>query len=70
MLNLLLLSTSLVLAPDPRSDLTNYIPMEVSAPSGDLASNIKVTLEIPSFILILFIKGVHPHPRTDETGLG
>ena len=38
----LLLLPCLVLAPDPRSELTTYIPMEISAPSGDKAANIKV----------------------------
>ena len=44
MKHLLLLPVfGLVLAPDPRAELTNYIPMEISAPSGDKAANIKVT---------------------------
>ena len=42
MRHLLLLPVCLLLAPDPRSELTNYIPMEISAPSGDKAANIKV----------------------------
>ena len=42
MRHLLLLPVCLALAPNPRSELTNYIPMEISAPSGDKAANIKV----------------------------
>ena len=42
----LLLLPCLVLAPDPRSELTTYIPMEISAPSGDKAANIKVVSHV------------------------
>ena len=38
----LLLFPCLLLAPDPRSELTTYVPMDISAPSGDKAANIKV----------------------------
>ena len=38
----LLLLPCLLLAPDPRSELTTYVPMDISAPSGDKAANIKV----------------------------
>ena len=41
MRHLLLLPCPL-LAPDPRSELTTYVPMDISAPSGDKAANIKV----------------------------
>ena len=47
----LLLLPCLVLAPDPRSELTTYIPMEISAPSGDKAANIKVVSHVTHTIL-------------------
>ena len=70
----LLLLPCLVLAPDPRSELTTYIPMEISAPSGDKAANIKVVShvtrkhKIAIFMKIISVSGVHPLQRAAESG--
>ena len=71
MRHLLLLPVCLLLAPDPRSELTNYIPMEISAPSGDKAANIKVMSHLKRPIPeIMSIAGIHPLQRAAEPGLG